>query len=362
MLDVAREGEKPQPLKLANPEILWQSPELTIGNEGCLSLPEHYAEVTRPAKIRLRYLDYQNEIREIEASGLLAMCLQHEIDHLDGVLFVDHHPSLKRGMILRKLAKAKRSRSFDCRLSPERGEAMRHPSAPRQALDLVFMGTPAFAATILARSCWRRAPCPRGLYATAAPGRPRASAATLPGSLLAAEQHGFPCADPLTLRRREEQARSSVRSAPMSAVVAAYGLILPCRVLAAPRLGCLNVHASLLPRWRGAAPIQRALLAGDRETGITIMQMEEGLDTGPILLQEELPIGRDATAAGLSAELAMLGGRLMLAALDGVAARPARCHAAAAGGGHLCRQRSAATKAGSIGGSVGRAGAPGSRS
>jgi peptide deformylase len=110
VLDVAREGEKPQPLQLANPEILWRSPELTTGNEGCLSLPEHYAEVTRPAKIRLRYLDYQNEIREIQASGLLAMCLQHEIDHLDGVLFVDHISSLKRGMILRKLAKAKRSR------------------------------------------------------------------------------------------------------------------------------------------------------------------------------------------------------------------------------------------------------------
>ena len=110
VLDVAREGEKPQPLQLANPEILWRSPELTTGNEGCLSLPEHYAEVTRPSNIRLRYLDYQNEIREIEASGLLAMCLQHEIDHLDGVLFVDHISSLKRGMILRKLAKAKRSR------------------------------------------------------------------------------------------------------------------------------------------------------------------------------------------------------------------------------------------------------------
>jgi peptide deformylase len=110
VLDVARDGEKPQPLQLANPEILWWSSELTTGNEGCLSLPEHYAEVTRPAKIRLRYLDYQNEIREIEASGLLAMCLQHEIDHLDGVLFVDHISSLKRGMILRKLAKAKRSR------------------------------------------------------------------------------------------------------------------------------------------------------------------------------------------------------------------------------------------------------------
>src|SRR5262249_51944687 len=110
VVDIAREGEKPQPLKLANPEILWHSDELMTCNEGCLSLPEHYAEVTRPEKIRLRYLDYQNEIRELEASGLLATCLQHEIDHLDGILFVDHISSLKRGMILRKLAKAKRSR------------------------------------------------------------------------------------------------------------------------------------------------------------------------------------------------------------------------------------------------------------
>jgi len=110
VLDTAREGEKPQPLKLANPEILWRSPEQTTGSEGCLSLPEHYADVTRPAEIRLRYLDYQNEIREMEASGLLATCLQHEIEHLDGILFVDHLSLVKRGMILRKLAKAKRSR------------------------------------------------------------------------------------------------------------------------------------------------------------------------------------------------------------------------------------------------------------
>jgi peptide deformylase len=111
VVDTAREGEKPQPLQLANPEILWLSPELMTCSEGCLSLPEQYAEVTRPAKVRLRYLDYENEIREMEASGLLATCLQHEMEHLDGILFVDHLSALKRGMILRKLAKAKRSRA-----------------------------------------------------------------------------------------------------------------------------------------------------------------------------------------------------------------------------------------------------------
>jgi len=112
VVDVAREGEKRQPVRIANPEIIWRSPETTVANEGCLSVPEHYADVSRAAAIKMRYLDHENEIREIEAEGLLATCLQHEIDHLDGVLFVDHISALKRGMILRKLTKAKRSRAL----------------------------------------------------------------------------------------------------------------------------------------------------------------------------------------------------------------------------------------------------------
>jgi peptide deformylase len=113
VIDAAREGEKPNPMRIANPEILWRSKETMVANEGCLSVPEHYADVTRAAEIKLRYLDEQNEIREIDAKGLLATCIQHEIDHLDGVLFVDHISALKRGMILRKLAKAKRSRVLE---------------------------------------------------------------------------------------------------------------------------------------------------------------------------------------------------------------------------------------------------------
>jgi peptide deformylase len=112
VVDVARDGEDPQPMRIANPEILWRSETLMTANEGCLSLPEHYADVERPAAIRLRYLDHENEIREIECKGLLATCIQHEIDHLEGLLFVDHISALKRGMILRKLAKSKRSRSL----------------------------------------------------------------------------------------------------------------------------------------------------------------------------------------------------------------------------------------------------------
>jgi peptide deformylase len=111
VVDCAREGEAPQPLKLANPELVWASEDLLTVNEGCLSLPEHYADVARPSEIKLRYIDEQNEIRELHAEGLLATCIQHEMDHLEGVLFVDHISSLKRGIILRKLAKAKRQKS-----------------------------------------------------------------------------------------------------------------------------------------------------------------------------------------------------------------------------------------------------------
>ncbi len=124
---------------------------------------------------------------------------------------------------------------------------------------------------------------------------------------------------PRSLRNAEEQAELAALGADV-AVVAAYGLILPQPVLDAPRLGCVNVHASLLPRWRGAAPIQRAIMAGDAETGVTIMMMEAGLDTGPMLLAERVPIGPATTGASLHDVLAELGARLILPALDGLAA------------------------------------------
>jgi peptide deformylase len=113
VLDVARDDEPRRTLKIANPEILWRSSEKATFNEGCLSLPEHYADVSRPARIRLRYLDYENELREIDVEGLLATCIQHEMDHLEGVLFVDHLSALKRNIILRKLGKLKRQKAAE---------------------------------------------------------------------------------------------------------------------------------------------------------------------------------------------------------------------------------------------------------
>lgn len=184
-------------------------------------------------------------------------------------------------------------------------------------MRLVFMGTPDFSVGILdallaaghgVACAYSQPPRPAGRGHKERPSPVHAFAA----------ERGIPVRTPKSLRSPEEQAAFAALDAD-AAVVAAYGLILPKPILEAPRLGCLNVHASLLPRWRGAAPIQRAIMAGDTETGVTIMQMDEGLDTGPMLLAEAVPIGPDETAGSLHDRLASLGARLMVRALDDIA-------------------------------------------
>jgi methionyl-tRNA formyltransferase len=183
-------------------------------------------------------------------------------------------------------------------------------------LRLAFMGTPGFAVPILQAllaaghdvvAVYTQPPRPAGRGY-----RPQPSPVQR-----VAEGAGIPVRTPVKLDAAE-QARFRALALD-AAVVVAYGLILPRAVLEAPRLGCLNVHASLLPRWRGAAPIQRAILAGDEITGITIMQMDEGLDTGPMLLSERVAIGPETTAASLHDELAALGAHLIARALAGLA-------------------------------------------
>lgn len=181
-------------------------------------------------------------------------------------------------------------------------------------LRLAFMGTPDFSVPILDAlvSAGHQVAC---VYCQ--PPRPAGRGQQLQPSPVQrrAEALGIPVRHPKTLRTADAQAE--FRDLGLDcAVVAAYGLILPQAVLDAPRHGCINVHASLLPRWRGAAPIQRAILAGDRETGVTIMQMEAGLDTGPMLLKETLPIGPRTTARELHDALSALGAELIVAALD----------------------------------------------
>lgn len=181
-------------------------------------------------------------------------------------------------------------------------------------LNIIFAGTPEFAAThlqslidsqhrIVAVYTQPDRPAGRGRKLTAGPVKQLAL------------QHGLTVCQPASLKDKSEQQQLADLKADLMVVVA-YGLILPVEVLEAPRLGCINVHASLLPRWRGAAPIQRAILAGDAETGITIMQMDKGLDTGDMLLVDKTPINADDTAQTLHDRLAEMGAKTLVSALD----------------------------------------------
>ncbi|MEP9352698.1 methionyl-tRNA formyltransferase [Xanthobacter sp. KR7-65] len=181
-------------------------------------------------------------------------------------------------------------------------------------MRIVFMGTPDFAVPTLSEivgrghevvAVYTRAPAPagrRGLDLTPSPVQ------------AVAERFGLPVFTPKSLKG--EAAADAFRAHDADvAVVVAYGLILPQAILDGPRLGCLNLHGSLLPRWRGAAPIQRAIMAGDRETGVAVMRMEAGLDTGPVGLVERIPIGPDMTAGELHDRMMVLGADLMARAL-----------------------------------------------
>jgi len=181
-----------------------------------------------------------------------------------------------------------------------------------------FAGTPAFAAHILLSLL--DADWPVSLVLTQ-PDRPRGRGQRVAPSPVKelALQRAIPVCQPSTLASAAAQAEVASQAIDVL-VVAAYGLILPPAVLAWPRLGCINVHASLLPRWRGAAPIQRALLAGDTETGVTLMQMDAGLDTGPMLDIARLPVDERETSGSLELKLAALGARMLNGCLRALAA------------------------------------------
>jgi methionyl-tRNA formyltransferase len=180
-------------------------------------------------------------------------------------------------------------------------------------LRVAFAGTPPFAAKALEAIAAAGHEIPLVLTQ---PDRPAGRGLRVSPSAVSdvAERLGIALLKPATLKDPATQER--LRGASLDAmVVAAYGLLLPAAVLEIPRLGCLNIHASLLPRWRGAAPIQRAILAGDRRTGISIMRMDAGLDTGPVLLEESLDIAADDTTGSLTASLAALGAATIVKAL-----------------------------------------------
>ena len=189
-------------------------------------------------------------------------------------------------------------------------------------LRIVFAGTPEFAAAHLrALFGWKGGEV---IAVYSQPDRPAGRGKKLAMSPVKelASQHELPVYQPLTLRNSEAQAELRALQADIMVVVA-YGLILPAAVLTTPRLGCINVHASILPRWRGAAPIQRAIEAGDNETGVTIMQMDVGLDTGDMLDIVRCKIENDETAASLHDKLALIGAPALIATLEQLAANSA---------------------------------------
>jgi methionyl-tRNA formyltransferase len=187
-------------------------------------------------------------------------------------------------------------------------------------MRVIFMGTPDFAVPALVALAEAGHEVVAAYTQPPRPGGRRGRELTPSPVQQEAEARGIEVRHPVSLKSAEEQERFAALGTDI-AVVAAYGLILPQPILDAPRHGCFNIHASLLPRWRGAAPIQRAVLAGDAETGITIMQMEAGLDTGPMLAIERTPI--DAKTAGeLTEELAEIGGRLIVQVLSDLDAYP----------------------------------------
>lgn len=268
------------PIELINPELV-RAEGSEVGTEGCLSIPDLIGEVERAAKVTVTGLDRHGRKRWVEGEGLLARALLHEIDHLDGILFID---------------RARRIIEIP----------------PEKRLRIVYMGTPDFSVPVLAELV------DQGFRVRAVvtqPDRPRGRGQKLRPSPVKrlAEELGLPVLQPERLDDEFVAELSAIK--PDVIITCAYGKILPASVLAIPKLAALNVHASLLPKYRGAAPIQHALLAGESETGISIFYMEEGMDTGDILLTASIPIEPDDSAGTLHDKLSELAAKKLPEAL-----------------------------------------------
>jgi methionyl-tRNA formyltransferase len=303
------------PLILVNPRIAASSGS-KVDWEGCLSFPGLLAEIERARNVSVEAVDLEGKRFWVEAEGFLARVLQHEIDHLDGIVILD------RARAVRRVPDEEEDEDEDGREGngegPGSAEKAGPGSRPKAAhpLKVAFMGTPDFAVPTL------RALVEAGHRVVGVVTRP-----DRPAGRGGRRMHPPPvkrAAAELGLEvwqggAREVRAGLADVLAAWDAdigVVVAFGVILPSEVLGTPRLGCVNLHASLLPDYRGAAPIQRALMDGRRVTGVTVIQMDEGVDTGGIIAQREVPIADDDTAGTLHDRLAVAGAGLVLHALE----------------------------------------------
>src|SRR6266568_2481566 len=275
VIDLSQGKDPAQKLVIINPEIIFRDGR-QYEEEGCLSFPEIREKVVRAAKVRIRAQDLKGKWLEMDGEELLSRAFQHEIDHLDGMLFIFRMSALKRDR------------------------------TPRFAVSTMEALRAAGHEIALVVSQPDR-PVGRTQQVAATPVKQIAIAA------------GLAITQPEKIKNNPEFRAQLEAIAPDAIVVVAYGRIIPPWMLALPRLGCINLHASLLPKYRGAAPIQWAVAMGETFTGNTTMLLEEGLDTGPILLQQALAIGPEQTAVELFEELANGGAPMMVETMAGLA-------------------------------------------
>ena len=280
-------------IEFINPEILELSDEQVELYEGCLSFPGHNGAIKRSKHVKVKAQDRHGEWFELEADDMLARCIQHENNHLDGItimdlaehFYEDDYPRGKRGL---------------------------------KFMRILFMGTPDIAAESLAAlldaghevcAVFTRRDKPVG----------RKQILTAPPVKQLAVEHGIPVYQPRTLRDGSSDALIQ-ELAPDVIIVVAYGCIIPPQLLHVAKYGCINLHVSLLPKYRGSAPIQWSVLNGDAGTGVTIMQLDEGVDTGDILMVESVDIDPEETSGSLFDRVSAVGAKTLVTALEKIEA------------------------------------------
>ena len=287
------------PIVMINPEILETSGSQT-GSEGCLSVPGKAGTVTRPDYVKAKAYDEEMNEYVIEGEELLARAICHELAHLDGHLYTE----LVEGELVDTEAEE---------------DNKKNKKVDEEYMRVVFMGTPGFAVGTL------KALLEAGHDVAAVvtqPDKPKGRGKELLMTPVKAEavKHDIPVFQPERVRKNEEFLEELKKLAPDVIVVVAFGQLLPVSVLTLPKYGCVNVHASLLPMYRGAAPLQWVIINGEKVSGVTTMQMDKGLDTGDMLLKEEVAIEPKETYETYHDKLSVVGAQLLIKTLDGLEA------------------------------------------
>lgn len=282
---------------LINPTITASSREKSLAEEGCLSCPGKFLLVERPSEVQIRFTDEFGKARKIKCKGLPARVVQHEIDHLDGILIIDKGIEPKKSHTKKSIENA-----------PKKEKPLKDEGKEKK-LRTVFMGTSELSEKMLS-SLIENGYNIVGIFTKSDKKVGREHELSTPETKKLAEKHNIPVFQP---EKFTDDAIDKLKDLdPDIVIVAAYGKIIPKKVLEIPYFGFINVHVSLLPKYRGPSPIQNALLQGEKETGVTIMLMDEGVDTGDILAQEKIPIEDSDDLSALTDKLSQLGAQVLL--------------------------------------------------